>query len=504
MASRSTTIAASRACATAVAMTGACFGAAHAQVSTSFDLVGPIQAFALDTPGDAFSGARITVNGLDVVIPGKLRIQFPARFLRPFEVFKQGPDPTMAASGLALADPAKPIAAFEASIAGNFVGNQARAGLVSISQHQLFSLTGRVQEVRGARGELLVGTPGGQSARVRLNDPEGKFGVPTGAGANPPAIRIRDERFRVDTENPSVRSATGFPMCVPRPTDGPATACKAGNRPADTAQRNFWMGQAPPGDPKTWIVPCTGCDPTKSVAFRPGDDVTVAGILAEDAEGRFVAASSVVAALGIYTLPGREEARVVLDESLIGTGATAANVAAEGQDRLRVEGWTTDPTRTVSVYAVEVRSDGKKVTRLISGGQPPASDPFGRVRVRLDKAPAVLRNASGSLSGAPRELMLAIDGQNGRTIPDGTVLDAPPGTTSGPPGSLGRYIGPVAEFIFSEPTRPGDPPLPHGFSCLSFLFKDATAFEDGMTAATPALEPWPEVTGPPANPVCGR
>ena len=39
-------------------------------------------------------------------------------------------------------------------------------------------------------------------------DPTGRYGIVQSTGL--------DDRFQVDPDNPTVRSATGFPMCVPR------------------------------------------------------------------------------------------------------------------------------------------------------------------------------------------------------------------------------------------------------------------------------------------------
>ena len=53
---------------------------AGAQTVTPFQLVGHIQSFSLDTPGDTFSAAKLTVNGIQVTIPRNLVIQLPAAY----------------------------------------------------------------------------------------------------------------------------------------------------------------------------------------------------------------------------------------------------------------------------------------------------------------------------------------------------------------------------------------------------------------------------------------
>ena len=60
-------------------------------------------------------------------------------------------------------------------------------------------------------------------ARVVINDPQGKFG----------RRRASTPRFSIDEDNPTVRSETGYPMCLPRtdPTDDRRSAVPAGEPP---------------------------------------------------------------------------------------------------------------------------------------------------------------------------------------------------------------------------------------------------------------------------------
>jgi hypothetical protein len=57
------------------------------------------------------------------------------------------------------------------------------------------------------------------SSYVCCADPTGRFGKKQTAGF--------DDRFCVDPDNPTVRAATGFPMCIPRsnPADGDDPLC---------------------------------------------------------------------------------------------------------------------------------------------------------------------------------------------------------------------------------------------------------------------------------------
>ncbi len=103
----------------------------QAQQTVPFNLIGPIQAFALE-PGcaDPLCGAAMKVNGVTVTIPKNTIMFFPARLLTPNDAFKfkayDHPhavpgDPVFPNSGLAIEDPpdVRPLASFEASITGN-------------------------------------------------------------------------------------------------------------------------------------------------------------------------------------------------------------------------------------------------------------------------------------------------------------------------------------------------------------------------------------------------
>lgn len=122
-----------------------CVTSAEAQPA-SFQIVGHIQSFSVNTPGALFSAAKMTVNGIDVVIPANTVILMPAAYLTPNQLFTIGPGgapPGTPAgkSGLALDDrtavTSPPLAAFEAALTGNIVGGVYIAGLVNISQQSL-------------------------------------------------------------------------------------------------------------------------------------------------------------------------------------------------------------------------------------------------------------------------------------------------------------------------------------------------------------------------------
>ena len=87
-------------------------------------------------------------------------------------------------------------------------------------------------------GEMRVGGVVGNpttGVRVRINDPIGRFGrkdVNFLSGSP-------DPRFAIDEGNPTIRTVTGFPMCLQR---GPAAAgdplCVLNNRPVTDGSIN--------------------------------------------------------------------------------------------------------------------------------------------------------------------------------------------------------------------------------------------------------------------------
>jgi hypothetical protein len=85
-------------------------------------------------------------------------------------------------------------------------------GLCSISPEFLVIDSGFVSDITAA-GDIIVA-----GRTVRLNDPVGVFG---------PAQRDADPLWGVDIANPSVRTSTGFPHCIPSST---STWCTVNGR----------------------------------------------------------------------------------------------------------------------------------------------------------------------------------------------------------------------------------------------------------------------------------
>lgn len=496
--------------------------AALAAATTPFTLIGPIEKFKLDKPADSACGAsvdsalisaRMTVHGVEVVLPCNLIIQMPATYLTPADVVALNPNHTPLVSGLALDDAIKPLAAFEATIVGNIVTDSAGkatyvAGLVYISQHSLATGAGYITDINLANREMRVGANPGvamspQDARVRINDFKGVY--------DHQPDKTVDIRFTVDAENPTVHALTGYPMCLPSVPEAADEDCPAVNRPVQAGKVliNFVMGDEglPAAPPDALPIPrCLACKPDKQAPFRKGDYVTYSGTLVKDAEGIYISAHTLVANVGIFTKRGTSPAYVSIETSLVGTmgpltlrdpaNPGAGTLPQETQDRLKIEGFTTDPSRNVEIYAIDVNSiTGEQALRLLNVVRP-QSVPFGRFRLIVGKRAGILFDSAGTVRGATRELMVHI--QN----PDGTNLNGQPVPIAPEVARkivANKYVAPVGEFIFPENTVLGDSLVPNNFECLAFLqLGSGPLTTDGHTGpVVPRLAPWP---GPVANP----
>ena len=323
-------------------------------------------------------------------------------------------------TGLALADNPKPLTTYEFNVIGNRVfdpqgtngctaaGGCDRyiAGLVHVSQQDLNSGTGYINFIDYATGAIEVGgTLGAQGTgtRVRINDPAN---ATSGSGGRFGRAFSPDDRFQVDQDNPTISAETGFPMCVPR-TD-PAVAddalCPQANRPTVSSPVVDTSGITP--QPNTLVAgefykvyrmdtptnvdtnaalclrtPCA--DPRKQAPLEVGDYVTVAGNLTTDGGGQYVLAHTIVDSLGIYTQPGIDPAYVAVEVSLIGTGGLTVFGAGEAAVRTRFEGMTTDETRMVRLYGIDINpADGSTTDREWGTIMPDLGPPTGAVRGR--------------------------------------------------------------------------------------------------------------------------
>lgn len=512
---------ANRAAALALAAVGALWALpSSAQLpiptSTQFDITGFIQEATLDPTctANAHCGGTVKVNGHVVTVPKETIVILPANALTWQEVFAQAPAPYglvsaagVPESGLALADLPVPLTTYEAHVVGNRVlnaaaGDQYIAGLVYISQQGLNSGAGFINFIDYTLGEMRVGGTLGSNTtgtRVRINDPVGRYG----------RIMSPDQRFSVDSDNPTIAAATGFPMCFPRsdPAGGaPDLLCPEGNRPAvggvpvSVIQMNDPVALA-------GIFP----DATKQAPFEVGDYVTFAGTLVTDSAtptagpwpvngtaGTYISAHTISNNIAIYTWPGTNPAYVSTEVTIIGTGGLTVIGAGEAAIRTRFEGMSTDPSRNVHLYGIDLNpltgapTDRDWGTIGVDPG-PPTGAVKGRWRFRPPCTAAVATDKActppptGTFLPPTREVRAVIEG-----------AWVPGQTTTYANGIIaGQYHAPILEYIFPE-NIPGAPIVPNNFNTIGFLAQGGYTSSAGTLVGQ--LNPWPDATIP--TPAC--
>ncbi len=498
--------------------------------SSQFDITGFIQEAKLGGPGTgagvgAHQGGTIKVNGHTIIIPSETIVILPASAYSWAELFALSPAPyTGVYTGLALSDVPTPMTTYEAHVVGNRVlGGSGGpdvyiAGLVHIAQHDLAGGAGFINYMDYDLGEMRVGglipdvncvanpantVAGGPTCsgtRVRILDPVGRFGRTTTAP---------DPRFAVDDANPTIISSTGFPMCFPRvpPTSAtPDALCPEGNRTGLGTVIQMNDPVALPG-----LFP----DATRQAPLEVGDYVTFAGTLVQDgaaptagpwpaagAAATYVAAHTITDNVAIYTWPGSNPAYVMIEVSLIGTGGLTVIGAGEAAIRTRFEGMTTDPTRNIHLYGVDLDPATGNTTDRDWGtiGVDPGA-PTGAVKGRWRFRPPCTATVADQKSCTPppagtflppaREVRAVIEGQQSQ-VP-GLVT----AKTSANGIFYGQYHAPIGEYIFPE-NIPGAPIVENNFNSIDFLTKGGYVSSGGTLAKV--LDPWPSNVVP--TPAC--
>jgi hypothetical protein len=444
------------------------------------------------------------VNGTVITVPKYTLLQMPAFALTWQEVFTNAPEPWLSAgvSGLAKADRDAngnaPATTYEVHIQGNRVVSngteQYIAGLMFIAQQSLNAGAGFINYIDPTTGELRVGGKLGDpttGARVVINDPKGKFAP----------VRLDDPRFTIDEDNPTVRSETGYPMCVAHGDD----TCPESNRPIDATTGNFstvftmdatpdWAFMVPPG------TPTNGTNPLMMAPFEVGDYVTYNGNLSTDANGQFVLAYSVIANVGIFTQPGTQPTYVAIDVMLLGVaGAPDPRLPQEATVRTRIEGFTTDPSSFIMLAAIDVDpcngTESERWYDMVQVDPGPLAAAgrglgavAGRWRWRPNSDAAVL----------PPTRMLRATSINGAFFDFTTFSDTTPSGLK-----AGYYTAPNFTFIFPENLGIGNPPVPSNFQDFPFLANGSGAYfgangGDAALGRLSQLSPWPGAVAPQA------
>ena len=482
-------------------------------VPPQFDLTGFIQEATLDTTGSIcnasdprLAGGSVKVNGISVIVPCNTILQMPAATLTWQELFSLAPRdiglpvdgngvPTQ--TGLAQKDTVSiplatayssgPLPSYEIHVQGNVVDGKYIAGLIFISQQELNLGQGTITAIDYNNGELQIATKGPTPgiARVRINDPIGRYGLSHGAPSSGAALIEPgyDIRFSIDEDSPTIHSATGYPMCIPRSdpfNDADDPLCPQANRPRSpdclslpSPFPSFTMpavGQyctsfmMPPPSRN----PCTSgngftClpDPTQQAPFEVGDTIDFLGTLKVDSRGPYISAHTIDARLGIYTTPGIMPAYLTIEMELQGTAALpVSNLPQEATSRLKVVGFSTDPSNLVDIYAVDVNPvTGAINDRLLGAANPSGPPVIGRFR---------FVPSAGAFLPPPRELRVV-----SRTLcadPGRPCKFTGEGATNANGLLAGQYHAPNFEFIFAENLIQGDAVVPANLQDMAFLY----------------------------------
>ncbi|KAJ6483816.1 hypothetical protein C8R47DRAFT_945785, partial [Mycena vitilis] len=243
---------------------------------TPHTIIGTIDAMSLGS-GDVLAGGSITVKGLQIVVPQNTLVTLPSITVAWSEMFK-GTTPSLPLLG---------SVSWEATIYGNRLANgNIVAGLIYIAQEAFQSIQGVIASIDFPSGRFTV-TSGSSTLTLVLNDPTATYSH----------AYIDNPLWSVDNVNPSVRSSTGFPLCIPR--NGTDSECPLTNRPLNG---------------KNYATTWTFADPAKLTKGAPdarimvplavGDYITFSGIKTLNAGKSELAVYSLEANLGIYTTPG--------------------------------------------------------------------------------------------------------------------------------------------------------------------------------------------------------
>lgn len=418
-------------------------------------------------------GGWIQVNNDTIRVPQNVLVVFPNTMMTWEEAFENNPASVPGETGMALSDTVRLPATYEAHVQGNIVHGVYIAGLIFISQQSANRFRGFIEDINYADGSLII-----NGNRVQLNDPAMQITDLNGNIWNKGRYsrgQSPDTRFAVDQGNTSVRSQTGYPLCIPRvapgmwpSANGTSTGtidpyqggfddpqCPEINRPRDQAGniRSIYTMNAPGAGPT--IDNPFPQDPYTETPFEVGDFVTVIGTLELDSNGvPFVSATQVVANLGIFTSPNVDPAYIAIDVLVQGTGGgPRAGFPQELARRTVVEGAMTDPMRNVDISAIDIDCNGNLAFR-----QPTwvSNFPVEQGRPLVGK--------KGRWRFAPN---------GGTFLPPTQYVGAQiSGTLSGVNNNglvFNSYQLPNQTFLFPEVVVFGDPPPSDNFRSLPFL-----------------------------------
>ncbi len=415
-------------------------------------LVAPIVGTAANggTPGGTF-----TVNNQVVIVPENFLVDVPTQTL-------SWPDFVKAIKG--------PI---EIQVVGNRVGNTVVAGIAFAAEDPIQTHSGFVNFIDYATGFFKMGGIIGDATtgqQIVVQDFIGRYG----------RIQPQYLLFTADTDNPSVAALTGYPMCIPRTdpanplTDDPL--CPSKNRPKDAAGAfltTFTMA-APTVPPGTG----TGTDPFQQAPLQVGDYVTITG---SKGLANQILATSLTANVAIFTAAGTKPVYVAINKMTF--GVTDPLLPGSIIAQTVMEGFTTDPSLNVNLFALDVDPcTGATTNRPLATIQPdnPPLIPGvkGRIRYRPGKISII----------ASRQVFLQ---HNSGTLPASNGLVS------------GQFTFPVPFGGISFPALPalGAPLGAFNFGVLPWLKDGSGPYSGSLPLATLGGPVVGQMTPFPYNPV---
>jgi len=301
--------------------------AAPAQaVGTNALVTGEIEKIILNDPTDVYSGGKIIVGGVNVILPRNLLIDLPANRLSLQQIFKQAPTGCLAAgqSGLAKTDTcnATGTGGFATISAVRTAAGDIIAGDVFIEKGRE-AVAGKITYINYTEGYFRVnGLPNDATTgiMVRLNDPGSRHTIQSGAGCAGGPNCSPDPRFTLDPDNYTNTFTTGYPMCIPstvsRATQTALSAVGGIAIPAGT------IAQAAADGSGDILCPSTNRTPVPEFAIEPpvadsrrfapimvGDSVVAEGNLEIIGGVRFVSTHTIQVqkALGTRRVAGQPD-----------------------------------------------------------------------------------------------------------------------------------------------------------------------------------------------------
>lgn len=320
---------------------------------------------------------------------------------------------------------------FETTVTGNIIGGTPIAGQIQIAAR--FGLEGSQGYIQSITNGVIkiVGGP-----NVRINDPEGAY-----------APKVEAEPyFIMDTQNPSVSSFSGFPMCIPHA--GNAETCKDTNR----------------GNGGTFNAP----DPFTMVPLKVGDFIEYAGL---KKDGEILAHSVTCINVQVTTQASDTVPNYIrVEDMIVGVPDNAGNV--EFADMKVIGFLSSCQNALVTISAIDVDPcTGEETLRRI-GSASPKQEARCKWEARIAPVTPFTRDYMITTNTPVQETKNKI--------------------------KAGQFVAAVGEWIFPEVDVPGTFPPPYIFNDIQGLHQGD--FLDGQQFGP--LKPYPGANQPAAKKQC--